>query len=119
MNASGQVALQLSDGTNTYAWSTDEECPVASAGHADGARHDMVTVDGLSRYVGFVVDGVLNDGGASRHQGWGALSPYVHDLGGNGGSVTCNVSAAVGSVRVYDRYLRTSECIGNWRSTTM
>jgi hypothetical protein len=63
------------------------------------------------------VDGVLNDGGAVREFGWGRFAAELRDVNGAEkarlGSV---LYGQLGSLRIYDRYLRTSEAVGNWRA---
>jgi hypothetical protein len=44
-----------------------------------------VTVDGQARIITFVVDGVLNDGGAARQYGWGRIDPALGDVRRNKG----------------------------------
>lgn len=115
-STSGQVVLALDDGAGNFQqWSSDPQCPVAPPMSSSSAHHVVVSVDGLSRFISFLVDGVFNDGGDARPQGWAALNPVIGDLGGGG---RCAVARCVQRVRAYGRYLRTSEAIANWRSTT-
>jgi hypothetical protein len=74
-------------------------------------------VDGLANVVSMLVDGVLCDGGRSRIQGWWRLNPWMDDLNGDG---TCTVDKGfkgrIERLRIYDRYLRTSEAVANYRA---
>jgi len=65
----------------------------------------------LSSLISFVVDGRLCDGGDARQQGW---TRYQGDLGGVAGSGALRVGPPVKSLRVYGRYLRTSEAVANY-----
>jgi hypothetical protein len=64
----------------------------------------------------FVVDGVLNDGGALRDYGWGRLPKNHSDVNSGPARLAPAIFGQIGRFRVYDRYLRTSEAVGNWRA---
>lgn len=77
-----------------------------------GARHHaVVTIDSGPRIVSFVVDGILNDGGATRQFGWSRYTVALDDLNGDLQGVS-----HVPSLRIYQRPLLTSEAVGNWRA---
>jgi hypothetical protein len=80
-------------------------------------HHITVTVDGGPKIMTFVVDGVLCDGGTFRQFGWTRFRP---DLGNVNGLQNMRVASAlnghISRLRVYERALRTSEAIGNWRT---
>jgi hypothetical protein len=81
-------------------------------------QHVTVIVDSGPRIITWIVDGVLNDGGAVREFGWGRFSPELHDVNGASSVKLAPVLyGQLGSFRIYDRYLRTSEAIGNFRAT--
>ena len=102
----GAVRLKLDDGESTAVWESDPESLQAGKLH-----HVVAIADAGPRIITFVVDGVLCDGGRFRSHGWGrwqgALATVL-----DAGELT--VDPAVKSLRVYDRYLRTSEAIGNF-----
>ena len=93
-------------------------------------HHAAVVVDGGPGIISWVVDGLLCDGGRDRRQGWYQLSKS--DPGKQEGGSLSAVSEAVKhsagipieiapslkgklkSFRIYNRYLRTSEVIGNY-----
>ena len=80
-------------------------------------HHAVFIVDGLANIVSMLVDGVLCDGGESRIQGWWRLNPYLGEINGDGiCTIGENVRGQIVAVRIYDRYLRTSEAIGNYRA---
>lgn len=84
-----------------------------------GKRHHVVfTVDGAAKVVSVIVDGVLSDGDLeSRPYGWGRLYPHLGDLNG---SLICDLNSEfegkVHHIRLYNRYLTSSEAISNYRA---
>ncbi len=110
--AATSLRLVLSDGTTEAAWEADPGALSAGRWH-----HVVATVDGGPKIVTFVVDGRLCDGGEARPCGWGR---FPNTLGRPAGSDTIRIAprldGRVGRVRVYDRYLRTSEAVGNFRA---
>jgi hypothetical protein len=64
-----------------------------------------------------MVDGRLCDGGHADVQGWARLHPYLRNLNGER---LCRVGedfdGRIERIRVYERYLRTSEAVGNHRA---
>lgn len=110
------LQLTMNDGARTFVWESDY-------GTHDGTlkvgrwQHISVIVDGGPRIVSFVIDGQLNDGGATRQFGWGRLPAELGDVNG---SRTARIApksfAEVAACRLYDRYLLTSEAVGNWRA---
>jgi hypothetical protein len=83
-----------------------------------GMRHHLVfIVDGLAKIVSIVANGRLCDGGADRIQGWSRLNPWMDDINDEG---ICQVAdefqGRIHHMRLYNRYLRTSEAIANWRA---
>lgn len=110
------VRLSLSDGRHEASWDSD---PGTGPGTLKvGAwQHVAVIVDGGPKLILFVVDGVLNDGGALRQYGWGRFPPELGDV--NGASEARVAPALLGrlrTLRIYDRALRTSEAVGNNRA---
>jgi hypothetical protein len=93
-------------------WSTD-----AGTIRSGQLHHVAFIVDGRANIASVVVDGVLCDGGESRIQGWWRLSPYLGDLNGDGrATVGEGLAGRLERVRIYDRYLRTSEAVSNHRA---
>lgn len=65
----------------------------------------------------FVVDGVLNDGGATRQFGWGRFKEVLGDVNGaSKATLSPKMSGELKAFRVYNRPLRTSEAVGNFRA---
>ena len=104
----GSLRIALSDGRTEAAWSSD--CGVLQAGKP---HHAVVTVDGGPKIITFVIDGTLCDGGDQRPFGWGRFSP---DLRAPNGAPALAIAPAVTSLRLYNRALRTSEAVGNFRA---
>ena len=79
-----------------------------------GKNHHLVAiVDGGAGIISFVVDGKICDGGDDRQFGWGRLNPDLRDANGSG---RLRIGPQVTGVRIYDRYLLTSEAVGNHRA---
>jgi hypothetical protein len=74
-------------------------------------------VDGGPRIITWIVDGIFNDGGPVRDFGWGRFDPSLREVNG---SPSVRIAPAIfgemRKLRVYDRYLRTSEIVGNFRA---
>ena len=102
------VEIVLNDGRTENRWDCD-----TGALETGKLHHVVAIVDGGSKVITFVVDGKLCDGGEQRQFGWGRFSPNLRHANGD---ETLRIDGAVKSLRIYDRYLRTSEAIGNWRA---
>jgi hypothetical protein len=93
-------------------WQTGEGSIVPGKQH-----HAVFIVDGLANVVSVLVDGVLYDGGTAAIQGWWRLNPWLDDLNGDGwGAVNDGLQGRIACLRLYDRYLRTSEAVSNYRA---
>ena len=106
--AGGAIEIAINDGRT--------ECRAASdAGvlRAGVAQHIAVIVDGGPKVITFVIDGKLNDGGEQRQFGWTRFSPNLRSAAGE---KTLRVAPEVQRLRIYGRYLRTSEAIANYRA---
>lgn len=110
------INLSMSDGQNRSAFDSD---PGTGPGglRAGQWQHVAVIVDSGPKIISFVVDGVFNDGGAVREFGWGRFHPKLADVNG---AVTARIGAPlfgeIRKLRIYDRYLLTSEAVGNFRA---
>jgi hypothetical protein len=63
------------------------------------------------------VDGVVNDGGAARQYGWGRFAAAMQEVNGvHSVTLAPRLWGDVQTLRIYDRALRTSEVIGNFRA---
>ena len=109
--ARGTLEIVLNDGRTENRWACDPGLLTT-----DKLHHVVVAVDGGPRIITFVVDGLLCDGGDWRQFGWGRFSP--HHRGPQGSDVLHigpSLRGEVKIVRLYNRALRTSEAIGNFR----
>ena len=74
-------------------------------------------MDAAPRIITFVIDGVLCDGGADRPRGWGRYKDALGDVRGAGRlRIAPSLKGQIKRVRLYRRYLRTSEAVGNYRA---
>ncbi|MGV3721269.1 MAG: LamG-like jellyroll fold domain-containing protein, partial [Actinomycetota bacterium] len=104
----GALRLTLNDGRQEAVWMSDRRGLTVGS-----AQHVVATVDGGPKIITFVVDGVLQDGGEERQFGWGRFSPTLRDANG---APTVTIGPAVKRLRIYNRALRTSEAVGNYRA---
>jgi len=109
---SGTVQLELSDGTATARWDTDP-----GRVRAGNLHHVAFVVDPGPRIITVLVDGQICDGGLHRQYGWGRFSKTLGDVNGAVvARIAPSLNGRLAGLRIYDRYLRTSEVVGNYRS---
>ncbi len=106
--SNNSVELILNDGRTENRWTSDPDTIKTGA-----AVHIVAIVDGGPKVIAFVIDGALNDGGEKRQFGWGRFSA---NLRGVDGAAQVRIGPAVESLRIYDRAIRTSEAIANFRA---
>ena len=129
--ARGTAEIILNDGRTENRWDCDP-----GALKAGTRQHLAVVVDGGPKLIVFIVDGALCDGGEFRQFGWGRFSPGLRGVNSRtqnpiiapgatdvqdgaavqGDAERVTIGPAVRSLRIYDRALRTSEVIGNYRT---
>jgi hypothetical protein len=110
------LRLTLSDGQHTSTWDSDPGTYPGSL-KAHKWQHVAVIVDGGPKLITFVVDGVVNDGGAARQYGWGRFAAAMQEVNGvHSVTLAPRLWGDVQTLRIYDRALRTSEVIGNFRA---
>ena len=106
------VRIDLSDGTNTGSWDCD-----AGLIQSDSWHHVVMIVDGGPKIISVVVDGVLCDGGSRRDYGWGRFTKEMDNVNGSRElKIAPSLEGRLKLVQLYDRYLRTSEAIGNFQA---
>lgn len=111
------IELTLSDGAHKVSWDNDPGTGPGSL-KLDTWQHFVFIVDGGPRIISVVVDGVLNDGGAVRRYGFGRFDPELADVNGAAkATLAAQIRGEVKDFRIYNRYLRTSEAVGNYRAT--
>jgi hypothetical protein len=80
-------------------------------------HHVAIIVDGGPKTIAFVVDGTLNDGGDRRQFGWARFPPELRTVdAADTVAVAPRIRGEMRQVRIYNRALRTSEVVGNWRA---
>ena len=108
----GTIQIELSDGKTQATWRSDPGLIEAGRLH-----HVAIIVDAGPQIITFVIDGVLCDGSSARERGWGK---YAEPLGNVSGMGKLRLAPALKGqlkrLRVYDRYLRTSEAIGSYHA---
>ena len=104
----GGVRIILNDGRSESSWNSDKALLKPNTLH-----HVVITVDGGPKIITFVVDGILCDGGDERQFGWGRFSPNLRTPIG---AAMLKIAPAVKSLRIYNRAIRTSEAVGNFRA---
>lgn len=111
LEPSGSLRLEMSDGRTACVSESDPNLL------ASGWHHVSIIVDGGPKIVTWVIDGTLCDGGETRAQGWARFDKAL-------GQVAVETTASVAllpddgfsDLCIYNRYLRTSEAIANWRA---
>ncbi len=108
----GALRILLSDGRHQAAWTSDAGLLQPGQWH-----HVAFVADGGPDVITVVIDDRLCDGGEARQYGWGRIPHGMTDISGSKQwRVGDDIPGAVGPVRVYRRYLTTTECIGLWRA---
>ena len=108
----GTLQIRLNDGRTESAWDCDRGILKSGVWH-----HIAVSVDGGPKIITFLVDGVLCDGGEVRQFGWGRFSRDLGDI--NAAEyirIAPTLNGRLAVLRIYDRYLRTSEVVGNFHA---
>ncbi len=110
--ARGAVEIVLNDGHRESRWDCDPGLLQAGRSH-----HIVANVDTGPKIITFIVDGSLCDGGDSRQFGWSRFSPNLRDVnGGKALRIGPSLNGRIDRLRIYNRYLRTSEAVGNYRA---
>lgn len=115
-SARGALRLTLSDGAAAASWDSDPGTHPGTI-RVKQWQHVAFIADGGPRIISVVVDGVFNDGGAVRQFGFGRFPKELRDVNGlSRVRLAAPASAELRSLRIYNRCLRTSEAVGNWRA---
>lgn len=106
----GTLEIVLNDGRTENRWDSDPGML-----EKDELHHVAVVVDVGPKIITFILDGKLCDGGQFRQFGWGRFSPNLREVNGDKTlRIAPNLKGEIKMLRVYNRYLRTSELIGNY-----
>lgn len=112
MTSQASAETVLSDGRRESRWDCDPGLLSMGRPH-----HLVVNVDGGPKIITFIVNGRLCDGGEARQFGWGRPNLNLQDIhGGQVLRIDPSFKGRIHHLRIYDRYLRTSEAIGNYRA---
>ena len=109
----GALHVHFSDGKNIGRWASDPGLLKPGKTH-----HVTAIVDGGPDIITFVVDGKLCDGGEARQYGWGRFDAKLDDINGSDKlRLSPSFAGEIHSLRIYDRYLRTSEAVANYQAS--
>jgi hypothetical protein len=79
--------------------------------------HLAVVIDGGPKTISYILNGKFLDGGEQRQYGWGRYHPFLLDVNGRStAELAPGFDGEIKSIRIYDRALRTSEVVGNYRA---
>ena len=116
MSNRATIQLTMNDGKNEFSWDSDSGTTAGTL-KVGVWQHVAVTVDSGPGVVSFIVDGELNDGGAIREYGWARFPAELDDINGaSSAKIAPRLYGEVRLLRIYNRYLRTSEVVGNFRA---
>ncbi len=108
----GAIRLEMNDGRQRGFWSSDPGTLGTGYPH-----HVAVIVDGGPNVISYVVDGMFHDGGDARRYGWGRFTPKLGDVTGSGElRIGKPFEGRLRRMRIYDRYLRTSQAVANYHA---
>ena len=113
------LQLSISGGTNakgdsliTDGWDTDP-----GAVQVGKLQHAVFTVDGAANIITCIVNGKFCDGGRYRNFGWSRINEKMDDVNGTTRFRLPDIlSGQIRGIRIYDRYLTTSEAISNFHA---
>jgi hypothetical protein len=107
-----RLRIELFDGQNGAFWDTDPRIIDTASPH-----HIGVFVDGGPKVIGFVLDGLLCNGGEDLPYGWGRFNPSLRNLNGSKRiRVASGLHGTIDALRIYSRALRVSEIIADYRA---
>lgn len=104
----GALQIELNDGSVKAVLESDPGLLRDETPH-----HAVVVADARARLLSVVIDGFHCNGGAARSFGWTRWRGSMGDVAGTG---ALKVDPAVSRLRVYNRYLRTSEAVANYHA---
>jgi hypothetical protein len=105
------VELTLRDGEQKASLDTDPGLV------SEGENHVVFNVDGEANLITSVVNGKLCDGGRYRLTGWSWFNPGIAHIDTNKYlSIAPSFDGTIKKLRIYNRYLTTSEAISNYHS---
>ncbi|HUX94947.1 MAG TPA: exo-alpha-sialidase [Bacteroidales bacterium] len=107
------ISISLNDNGIESTWDTDPG--VVSSGR----QHIVFVVDGQANLITTIVNGKLCDGGRYRFTGWSWFDSRINNINGTGKlNALTDFNGNIEELRIYNRYLTTSEAIGNYNNLT-
>lgn len=111
--AKGALELAFGDGKHTSKWQSDPGLLQVNTSH-----HVVFTIDGGPKIITVLIDGKLCDGAGQRQFGWGRFDAKLGGIASNARIKAIDSgNGAITSLRVYGRYITTSEAVGNYNAT--
>jgi len=104
------IEITMDDSRCKFGWDCDRDILKKNVMH-----HVVIVVDGGPKIVSMIVDGNVCDGGKYRDFGWGRFYQLRDVNGSNKAILAPDFEGKFKKLRIYDRYLRTTEAIGNYR----
>jgi len=109
------MMLTMNDGVHEFSCESDPGTHPGTL-RVNAWQHIAVVVDAGPRIVSFVIDGEFNDGGFARQFGWTRFPKELGDVNGSTARIQAPFRGELAVLRLYNRYLLTSECIGAYRA---
>lgn len=100
------LEISLYDKKQIFSWDTDP-----GVVKIDQNQHVVFVIDNFARLITTVVNGILCDGGRYRTQGWKRLGQGIGNVLGDSYIRIPSFNGSIKQMRVYNRYLTTSEVI--------
>ena len=111
VNENNSIKVTLNDGRTESSWSSD---PVLITRKL---QHVAIIIDGGPKTISYILDGKFLDGGEDRQYGWGRYNHTLLNVSGRTKTLLApGFDGDIKTIRIYDRALRTSEVIGNYRA---
>lgn len=118
-NEKKELRFSINDGKNSIEWQSDPGSLSKGKWH-----HVAIIVDGGPKMITGVIDGLLCDGGSDikRYSGQSRFlnqsfdQPIANVTGSETLEIAPSLDGKMSELRIYNRYLRTSEVIGNYQN---
>jgi hypothetical protein len=104
------LEVTLSQGQQSAQWESDYGTFPGTL-KTNTRQHVAITFDGGPKLILFTIDGIVNDGGPTRQFGWGRFPTHLV-------TSPCQARSQVENMHLYNRPLRTSETVGNFRASS-
>jgi hypothetical protein len=106
------VEIKIKDRHIQAGWDCDVNLLKTNKWH-----HIAIVVDGGPNVISFLVDGILCDGGEQRPSGYARIPKHLINISGSDTvTIASTLKGKINTLRIYDRYLLSSEAVGNFRA---